>query len=389
LTEQFVQTDKLLELVFPEERTRIVRLATTLTGNPQAAEDLAQEALLEAWRNRHKLVEPEGASRWLSVITRNVCLRWLRDQGRGYAHRVDDLTVDNNLEKLADETPELEIELERSELADLLDRTMAQLPAETRTALIQRYVFELPQSEIAARLGLSEGAVEARLQRGKISLHRLLVSDYREEATAFGLAGSQPSSWVETRIWCPICGQHHLYGTLPRYTGQFELHCPSCSWDPQSFFAQSTDIPDFAAVKGYRATLRRFMAYMKRTLEPRLTTQTIPCERCGRAVPIQYEIPPSVSVYPNMGRLGVSILCPDCASTSHSDIYGLALNTPAGQRFWKANPRIRTLPAREVMTSERPSLLVRFESLVSSAALEVILSRDRYAVLETRDSIDS
>jgi hypothetical protein len=41
------------------------------------------------------------------------------------------------------------------------------------------------------------------------------------------------------------------------------------------------------------------------------------------------------------------------------------------------------------MTSERPSLLVRFESLVSSAALEVILSRDRYAVLETRDSIDS
>ena len=61
------------------ERARLVRLCTRATGDPDAAEDLAQEALFEAWRAAHKL--PEGVSaeergRWLSVIARNVCLRW-------------------------------------------------------------------------------------------------------------------------------------------------------------------------------------------------------------------------------------------------------------------------------------------------------------------------
>lgn len=383
MSEQMIQTEPLLERAFPEERARVVRLAAALTGSPEAAEDLAQEALLEAWRSRHKLVEPKGASRWLSVITRNVCLRWLRQQGRASTHPVEPFEDEQDLNDLATETPDLEIELERSELAELLDRALAQLPADTRTALVQRYILELPQAEIAARLGLSEGAVEARLQRGKISLHRLLVSDYRPEAAAFGLAGSQPSSsWVETRIRCPICGRHPLYGSLPGGTGQFELHCPNCSWSPGAYFAQSTLIPDFARVKGYRATLKRFMAYMQRLFEPRQTAQTIPCQRCGHPAPIQFELPPSLPIYANMGRHGVYILCPRCGSTSHADIYGLALNTLAGQRFWQMNPRMRTLPAVEVDFGGRPALRLRFESLATTAALELTFSRDRYTLLD-------
>jgi DNA-directed RNA polymerase specialized sigma24 family protein len=38
-----------------EERTRLVRLCARLTGSSGVAEDLAQETLLEAWRNQQKL----------------------------------------------------------------------------------------------------------------------------------------------------------------------------------------------------------------------------------------------------------------------------------------------------------------------------------------------
>jgi RNA polymerase sigma-70 factor (ECF subfamily) len=385
LPEQFLQPDQVLERAFPEERARLVRLATALTGSPEAAEDLAQEALLEAWRSRHKLVAPEGASRWLSVITRNVCLRWRRQQGRGSAQEVRELTEDDTLDGLAALAPDLEIELERSELADLLDRAMAQLPPDTRSALVQRYVLELPQAEIAARLGLTEGSVEARLQRGKISLHRLLMSDYRPEAAAFGLAASDPATWVETRMWCPICGQRRLFGTLPHAGSQFELHCPVCSWGPGIYFAQSTLLPDFADVHGYRATLKRFMAYMDRLFAPRTHMETIPCQRCGNPSSIQFELPESVPIYPDHGRHGVYLLCPRCGSTSHSDVYGIALNTPAGQRFWHANPRIRTVPEIDVESGGAPALRLRFESLANHAALEVLLSHDRYQVLEVHE----
>jgi DNA-directed RNA polymerase specialized sigma24 family protein len=66
----------------PERRRRLVRLCATISGDAQAAEDLAQETLLEAWRNAHKLHDPSGADRWVAAIARNVCLRWARRRGR-------------------------------------------------------------------------------------------------------------------------------------------------------------------------------------------------------------------------------------------------------------------------------------------------------------------
>ena len=63
-------------------RRRLVRLCAVISGDPAAAEDLAQETLLEAWRNAHKLHDPSGAERWLAAIARNVCLRNARRRGR-------------------------------------------------------------------------------------------------------------------------------------------------------------------------------------------------------------------------------------------------------------------------------------------------------------------
>ncbi len=56
------------------ERARLVRLCAYLTGDAQAAEDLAQETLVEAWRHAHKLHDPHGREPWLRAIARNVCL---------------------------------------------------------------------------------------------------------------------------------------------------------------------------------------------------------------------------------------------------------------------------------------------------------------------------
>ena len=123
------------ELWGESERRRLVRLCATLSGSRDAAEDLAQETLLEAWRNLHKLHDPAGADRWLSAIARNVCLRWARGRGRD-ADRLAPLTDDD----AAPDDLDVEVELERAELAELLDRALGLLPARTRDVLVQRYV---------------------------------------------------------------------------------------------------------------------------------------------------------------------------------------------------------------------------------------------------------
>ena len=71
-----------LEAALAGERARLVRLCAQLTGDTQAAEDLAQETLVEAWRCLAKLRTPDGLAPWLTAIARNVCLRWGRARGR-------------------------------------------------------------------------------------------------------------------------------------------------------------------------------------------------------------------------------------------------------------------------------------------------------------------
>jgi RNA polymerase sigma-70 factor (ECF subfamily) len=73
------------DLALHAERARLVHLCAYLTGNNDAAEDLAQETLVEAWRHAHKLHDPSGRDRWLAAIARNVCRRWLRARGRELA----------------------------------------------------------------------------------------------------------------------------------------------------------------------------------------------------------------------------------------------------------------------------------------------------------------
>src|SRR5436309_9721305 len=86
------ETSSTLESMLAGERARLVRFCAHLTGNPDAAEDLAQETLLEAWRNQQKLhhqdarQSTENWSKWLRGIARHVCMRWARSHGRDLAH---------------------------------------------------------------------------------------------------------------------------------------------------------------------------------------------------------------------------------------------------------------------------------------------------------------
>ena len=64
--------------ISPQERTQLVRLCATMTGDSGAAEDLAQETLLEAWRHLEGLRDPQKRTQWLTGIARNVCRCWRR-----------------------------------------------------------------------------------------------------------------------------------------------------------------------------------------------------------------------------------------------------------------------------------------------------------------------
>jgi RNA polymerase sigma factor (sigma-70 family) len=376
------------DLTLPAERARLVRLCACLTGNRDAAEDLVQETLVEAWRHAHKLHDPNGRDRWLAAIARNVCRRWSRARGRELARRAygsGDADAAEPVDGLADEL-DVEVELERHELAQLLDRALALLPPVTRQILIESYVEESPQAEVAARLRLSEGAVAMRLHRGKLALRRVLATNLAPEAAAYGLIDEATQEWHETRIWCSSCGQRRYMGAFNQRTGDLVLRCPACRYSGVNLSLAERGEP-LRGGKGHRSVLFRLMACADRYFRYALAHGTIPCGTCGHPVPSRMGMPDYIP--PAIRHLrGMYLSCDGCGCAHDLTLAGLALWSPEGRRFWRAHPRLRTLPEREVEAAGRDALVTSFESVTDGARLDVVSAHDTYEILSVHGAPD-
>ncbi len=377
--------------IVPAVRARLVRYCAHFTGEPGVAEDLAQQALLEAWQGEHKLHDPKMYERWLFGVARNICLRWMRRRARDTS-RLMSLHDDSNEigagpeAWLADEA-DLEVELERDELARLLDRAMGLLPEATRSVLVERYIEESPQAEVAARLGLSEGAVEARLHRGKLALHRVLTTQFRNEAASYGLVDSDHGGWQETRIWCPGCGRHRLLGALYPEAGELSLRCPVCCCERGGYNSVTTSPGLFDGLKGYKPAMSRMMASVHRYYRPTLATGTASCRGCGRPTRLRFGSPNYIEPW-RATPYAVYVKCEYCGAISDCTLMGLALSVPQTRRFWREHPKMRVLPEREVDVQGTPALVTTFESVTGMGRLDLISARDTFQLIGVHGTLD-
>ncbi|HEX2033959.1 MAG TPA: sigma-70 family RNA polymerase sigma factor [Chloroflexota bacterium] len=386
---------EIVEEAARDERRSLLRYCTWLTGDPDAAEDLVQQTLLAAWRHESALREPGARRAWLLQIARNTCLSWARGRARrGRVVRLAEAGLEERRPEgtggqgavlrataIAPGWPaadfDVEVELERRELAELLDRAMAGLPPETRRVLLERYVEAMPQAEVAARLGLSEGAVEARLHRGKLALRRALAGPLRDEAAAFGLFVPAAAAWQTTNIWCPTCGRRRLLGRFSD-AGELQLDCVDCWGLPRSTFSRWGSAAQFQGIKGFKPAFKRQMAGIHERLKHGVTGRTARCPRCGGEAPLYTDLDRGTG-----GWYYAGADCPRCGRVlEHTSIVGLALALPQGRRFWRAHPKLRVLePTRVVEAEGSPALVTGYESVDGGARLEAVFVRETFELI--------
>ncbi len=371
------------------ERARLVRLCARLTGDSQVAEDLAQETLIEAWRHIVQLREPENMSAWLSGIARNICLRWARTRGRERTRFVEQrLDVDPTMD-LADAVTDdydIEIELERKELLELLDRALALLPPETRTVLVERYVKESSLNEIAARLHLNLGTVAMRIQRGKLAFQKVLTNEMQQELEPYLL----PATTIkpeQTRIWCPICGQQRLTGYINHAVGMLHLNCPLCMPGELDWY-MNMPIRLIGDVKGYGRAFARTLDWTHQFHQQYHVGQMVRCYACGELTPLRESLRETlqetlqIPSWWHRPAFGWYYHCKACNDSFNIQIEGIVMSLPEIRQFFKEHKRIHQQPAREIEADGRAALLMTVESVTSKTQIDVMLARDTYQVLK-------
>jgi len=159
---------------------KVYALAFRYMGNEEDASDMAQEALLKAYRSLRMFKGNSSFGTWLYRITTNVCLDELRRRKR----RIIPLSLDEPLatqdgeeidKEIADQSPGADILYEQKEFSDYIQNLLDELRPEHKTAIVLRDVMELSYEEIAQTLDCSLGTVKSRISRARDMLRKKLV----------------------------------------------------------------------------------------------------------------------------------------------------------------------------------------------------------------------
>ena len=168
------------ELVRRWERP-IYALAYRQLGREEDARDVCQETFLRAYRALSGFRGQAKFSSWLYRIALNLCRDWMRRERRTPIVAVPEDVDLMDLASARGPSESMEDRVARNDLTRAVERAMALLPDEQRTAILLKEYHGLTFQEIADLVGCPLSTVKTRLYQGLTMLRRELA---RGRATA-------------------------------------------------------------------------------------------------------------------------------------------------------------------------------------------------------------
>lgn len=165
--------EKTLEFRFVYENTfrLIFVVAYRITGKPETAEELSQEAFIKFYERIHQFTDINQAKYWLIRVVKNLALNHEKRKGR----EIKAYTKFLNSAKQTEESGE--DSLIKKELSHTVQQAIDRLKPKLRMPLVLKEYGELSYKEIASILGITEGNVKVRVWRAREVLSDLMRED--------------------------------------------------------------------------------------------------------------------------------------------------------------------------------------------------------------------
>jgi RNA polymerase sigma-70 factor (ECF subfamily) len=165
--------DRDFDRLYRDHLRDVYSFAYYRVGNHHDAEDLTEQAFLQAYRHFDRAQrESDGRSLrpWLIRIVQNLAYNHYRDRARKPQASID------LVEPIAAPVGTERIAEDREELGQIM-RLIRELPDERREALIMRFALGMDNSEIARAMGRSNGATKVLLHRAVKQLEEMVAAE--------------------------------------------------------------------------------------------------------------------------------------------------------------------------------------------------------------------
>ncbi len=170
-------------------RAKIFQYSWLMCGHREDAEEVAQETLLKVFESFDQLHEPERVRPWVFRIAKNACLMKRRKSVFAPAH---ELSLEQFLPARNEADGDVKIEIAdwshlpddqvlQSEMKQVLDRAIGDLPEIYRAVILLRDLEELSTEETAHILDVTEDTVKQRLHRARLALRKTLDQHLRAD----------------------------------------------------------------------------------------------------------------------------------------------------------------------------------------------------------------
>ncbi len=148
------------------------RLVKAILGNAVDADDVTQDAFVQAWRTLPQLRDPDRFDAWFGRVVVNTARMHLRRRGRVMTVSVVSIELDESAV-----IGRMDAAIEGVAGSDALQAAIDRLSIEQRTILALHHLEERPVKDIAAVLGIPVGTVKWRLHEAREALKRALESE--------------------------------------------------------------------------------------------------------------------------------------------------------------------------------------------------------------------
>jgi RNA polymerase sigma factor (sigma-70 family) len=166
-----IGTEQLFRQLVSDHRTGLYRFVLRHIGRSDDAQDITQQAFVEASKSIESFRGDAQMSTWLYGIAMNLVRNYLSRA----PHRVREYVSEDNLLELAANDPDPAEQASWNQAMGRLSAAMSELPEDMRSILMLVAVEELSYEEAATLLSIPVGTVRSRVSRARTTLRKRLA----------------------------------------------------------------------------------------------------------------------------------------------------------------------------------------------------------------------
>ena len=168
------------EILVQRYKNSLTNFVFRFLGDYEACSDVVQETMIKVYRYKDTYSSVAKFSTWVYTIAGNLARTEYRRQRRRNVFSISDYGEEHKTYDLPDESYRPDVITDSGIKDEIIQNALLKVKEAYREAVVLRDVQGLSYEEISEILGVNEGTVKSRINRGRAQLQELLKGIYKE-----------------------------------------------------------------------------------------------------------------------------------------------------------------------------------------------------------------